>query len=203
MRASASSASRSTSSPIHSVSSGVAFVLGICDGFDQFCITKGTAAVFRRTAAAHLDQARIQHAGFRIGEAFDLDGVLPSVAEVVEIEQFLGADVFEEVVEASFSCIKEITNPIRIGIGRTEADITGADFIEVAVGPAHGGLDSQMQAVKPDVERHLDSAQNCRADAVEGDRKPGDSGGTHAAILQCSPVMAQFQDKSSSSLWMA
>ena len=96
---------------------GEAFVLGICDGVEQFGITKGTAAVLRRTAAAHLDEARIEHAGFGIDEAFDRDRVLPSVAEIVEIDEFLPADVFEDVVEASFACIKEVAGPIRIGSG--------------------------------------------------------------------------------------
>ncbi len=63
-------------------------------------------------------------------------------------------------VEPRFARINEVTCPIQIGIGRAEADITGADFIEVAVGPAHGSLDGQLQPVKPDVERYLDATQD-------------------------------------------
>ena len=93
-------------------------------------MANGTAEV-AETAAAHLGSARIEHTRIRIERMqFDRDRVLPAVAEVVEIDEFLRADVFEDVVEASFACIKEVAGPVRIGIGRAEADVAGADFIE-------------------------------------------------------------------------
>jgi hypothetical protein len=39
----------------------------------------------------------------------------------------------------------------------------------MAVGPAHGGLNGQMQPVEPDVEWHINAAQDCGLDVVEGD----------------------------------
>ena len=60
----------------------------------------------------------------------------------------------------------------------------------MAVGPAHGGLDGQVQPVEPDVERHLDPAQDRGGDIVEGDLEPGDRGGAHAATLRRS-IMTQ------------
>ena len=41
---------------------GVAFVLGILDGLEEFGIAPGAAAIFWRAATADLDQARIEHA---------------------------------------------------------------------------------------------------------------------------------------------
>jgi hypothetical protein len=93
---------------------GVAFVLWICDGVEQFGITKATAAVLGRTAAAHFDQARIEHAGFRIDDAFDLDRVLPAATEVAEIDEFLRVDVFKAVVEPRLARIKEV--PLGSGV---------------------------------------------------------------------------------------
>ena len=45
------------------------------------------------------EEARIKHTRFGIGETLDLDRVLPSVAEVIEIDELPGADIFENVVE--------------------------------------------------------------------------------------------------------
>src|SRR4249920_164102 len=134
---------------------GVAFVLGILDGLEEFGIAPGAASIFWRAATADLDQARVEHAWLGIGEMLDLDRVLPTVAEVIEVRQRLCADVFENVAEPSLAGVDEVAGPIGVGIGRAPADVAGADLIEMAVGPAHGRLDSQMQPVEPDVERHL------------------------------------------------
>ena len=65
----------------------------------------------------------------------------------------------------------------------------------MAVGPAHGRLDGQVQPIEPDVERHLDAAQYRGLDAVEGDLQSGDGGGTHAGYFTTlrlgSPVPGQ------------
>ena len=45
------------------------------------------AAVFERAADADLDQARIEQSELGVGEALDLDRVIPAVAEVVEVGQ--------------------------------------------------------------------------------------------------------------------
>ena len=73
----------------------------------------------------------------------------------------------------------------------------------MAIGPAHGGLDGQVQPIEPDVERHLDAAQDRGLDAIEGDLEAGDGVGAHAATLRRSSAVAQFHGKSSSSLWIA
>ena len=98
----------------------MAFVFRIFDSVKQLGVTPRPSAILRRTAAANLDEARIEHTGFGIGETLDLDRVLPSVAEVVEIDELPGADIFENVVELSLARIKEVANPIRIGIGRAK-----------------------------------------------------------------------------------
>ena len=68
-----------------------------------------------------------------------------------------------------------------VGIGHAPSDVAGADLVEMAVGPAHGRLDGQMQPVEPDFERHLDAAQDRGLDVVEGDLEAGDGVGAHAA----------------------
>jgi hypothetical protein len=83
----------------------VTLVLGVSDGLDQFDIAPGSAAVFGRTAADDFDQAPIEHTRCGIGEALDLDRVLPAIAEVLEIHEGLCADVLEDVAEPSLARI--------------------------------------------------------------------------------------------------
>jgi hypothetical protein len=49
-----------------------------------------------------------------------------------------------------------------------------------------------MQAVEPDVERHLDAAHDRGLDAVEGYLETGNGAGVHAATLQHSLSAAQW-----------
>jgi hypothetical protein len=72
----------------------------------------------------------------------------------------------------------------------------------MAVGPAHGRLDGQVQTIEPNVEWHRKAAQNRRLDVIESDLELGDGGGTHAATLRRSVSAAQFHGKRSSSLWI-
>src|SRR5207245_11242581 len=108
-----------------------------------------------------------------------------------------------DVAKPRLTGIDEVAGPVRLWIGRTPADAARADLVEMAVGPAHGCLDGQVQPIESDVERHLDAAQDHRLDVVEGDLGVGAGGGTHAAILRRSISVAQFHGRSSSSLWMA
>src|SRR5262245_16234269 len=73
----------------------------------------------------------------------------------------------------------------------------------MAVGPAHGGLDGQVQPIEPDIEGNLDAAQNRGFDVIERDLEASDGVGCHAASLRRSISAAQFHGKSSSSLWIA
>jgi hypothetical protein len=56
--------------------------------------------------------------------------------------------------------------------------------------------DRQVQLVEPDVERHLDAAQDRGTNVVEGDLEPGDGVSAHAATLRRSIAAAQFQGSS-------
>jgi ribose 5-phosphate isomerase A len=77
----------------------------------------------------------------------------------------------DHLVETRLARIEKVLGPIGFGIERAPADIAGTNLIEMTVGPAHGRLDGQVQAVEADVERHLDAAQNRRP--REPSRKSG------------------------------
>jgi len=154
------------------------------DGFEEFGVPPWTADILGRAASLGFDQARIERAWLGIDQPFDLDGVLPAVPEVVEIAQCFDADVFEHVSKPGFARVKEIAAPVGAGIGYASSDIAGADPVEMTVGPAHRGLDRQMQAIEPDGIRYLDTAQNHGRDVIEGDLEASDGVGNHAATLR-------------------
>src|SRR5215469_16856912 len=116
----------------------VALVAGVVEGLQELTIAPRTTDVLGWTVALGLDQAGIKHARFRIDQAFDLDRVLPAIAEVVEILQGLCADVFEDVVEPRFASIHEVA----AGIGDTPADAAqdhGLDVVESDLEAGNGG----------------------------------------------------------------
>ena len=163
---------------------GVAFVCGIVDRFQQFDVAPRTAHIFGRAMSAGLDQARIKLTGLWIDETLDLDRVLPPVAEVVEIFKSLCADILENFVEPGLAGVEEVTCPTSIGVRCAPADVAGPDLVEMAVGPAHGGLDRQVQPVEPDIERNFDAAQNNRFDIVECDLEASDCVPRNSSLVQ-------------------
>jgi hypothetical protein len=52
-----------------------------------------------------------------------------------------------------------------------------------------------MQTIEPNVEWHLEAAQNRGLDVIEGDLEAGDGMGAHAATLRRSLSLAQFRGK--------
>jgi hypothetical protein len=57
-----------------------------------------------------------------------------------------------------------------------------------------------MQAIEAYIERHLDAAQDCRLDIVEGYLETGDGFGIHAATLRRSISAAQCHGNSAAKL---
>jgi len=66
----------------------------------------------------------------------------------------------------------------------------------MTVRPAHRRLDREVQTVEPDVERHLDTAEDRGFYIIERDLEAGDGVGTHAASLRRSRSAAQCHGNS-------
>ena len=122
--------------------------------------------------------------------------MLPTIAEVVEIVHRLDVEILEHVDEARLARIERPIAEVRIG--NAPADVLGAQFIEVTVGPAEGSLQNLVQAVEADRQWYFDPAQDLWLDVVERDLETCDAIGGHAASLRRAASDAQFQGKSSS-----
>src|SRR5271166_1244679 len=116
----------------------MALMAGILESFDEVTVAPGAADVLRGAAPGSFDQSRIGDVRFRVRQTFDLDRMLPAVAEVVEIAQRLDSGVFEDIDEPRFAGVERSVGPF--GIGEAKADVFGADFVKVAVRPAQRGL---------------------------------------------------------------
>ena len=127
---------------------GMVFVLQIGDGLEELGIAPRTADVLGRAAPHGVDQERVCQAGDGIRDALDLDRVLPAVSEVLEVAQGLRAGVLDDVQETRLAGIEGAFAPVRVG--NAPAHIAGTDLVEMAVGPAHGGLEHKVQAIEPD-----------------------------------------------------
>ena len=173
---------------------GMALVLRVGDRREELGIAPRSADVLGRAAPCGVDQERVDEAGHGIRDALDLDRVFPAVAEVVEVFQRLRAGILEDVEETRLAGIERAFSPVRVG--HAPAHVAGPDLLEMAVGPAHGGLEHQVQVIKPDGQRHLNAAQHCGLDVIEGDLEPDDAVAGHAAAFP-SLAWAQFQGSSS------
>src|SRR5215471_5528319 len=126
-------------------------VVRISDCVEEVVVSPGAADILRRATSGCGDQARIGHAWDGISDALDADRMLPAVAEVVEVFERSGADVFQRVDEAGLAGIERSVAEVRIG--PAPAYITCMDLVEMAVRPAHGCLQHKVQAIQADCER--------------------------------------------------
>ena len=103
--------------------------------------------------------------------------MLPAIAEVVEVFERPGADIFQHVGEAGLAGIERPVAEVRIG--PAPADVTCTDLAEMAVHPAHSCLQHKVQTIQADRERYLDPAHDSRFDIIKLD--PHLIGGAKAA----------------------
>jgi hypothetical protein len=87
---------------------GMSLMSRILDGGEEFSVTPGATAVFGRATAGDFDEARIELSRRGIGEVLDLDCVLPTVTEVINVHQLLRADIFKDVAEPRLAGVADI-----------------------------------------------------------------------------------------------
>jgi len=69
----------------------MALVSGVSVGLDEIGVAERPAAVFRRTLSLGVGQERRVEAGWKGLEPIELDRVAPTISEVVEVGEPLGA----------------------------------------------------------------------------------------------------------------
>ena len=121
-------------------------VFRIGNGFEEFLVTGGTADVLGWTCSAGFQKPRIVFARGGLADSLNPDAVVPVIAEVVDILDRLGAGILDDLLQR---CLLRghaaVVEAVRVG--HTPPCATGAELIEMGVGPAHCGLDHLVQPV--------------------------------------------------------
>src|SRR5262245_37048898 len=125
---------------------GVALVLRVGEGLQKLGITRWPTDIFRRTAAGGVNETRIELARSSGVDALDLDRVLPAVAKVVDVSKPFDARFFDHREQRCLAGIERPVVPVRIG--NAPADIAGAQFPQMAIGPTDRRLQHEMEAVE-------------------------------------------------------
>src|ERR1700733_7914635 len=71
----------------------------VSDRLPEFEVAPGPADIFGRAAPYSFDKTRVIGAGYRINDPFDRYGVVPTVAEIIEVSKFIG--IAEELAEGT------------------------------------------------------------------------------------------------------
>lgn len=123
----------------------------------------------------------------------DLDGVRPSVAEVVEVLERECLAVLDRAPEARVADIDAMMLPVRIG--DAVLDPAEAELVEMAVGLAQDDLEHDMQAAEPHGDRNLEPTRDLGLNLIERDLEARDGG--HAATGKSARSAFQCQGSSS------
>lgn len=91
--------------------------------------------------------------------------MLPTVAEIVFVGQ--GITGVDNVIQPHMGFISGIVRKFRIRNAVT--DITGDELMQMAIFPAHGGLQDVVQFAEFNVSRNLNAPPDLRADVFQSD----------------------------------
>src|SRR5262245_48308625 len=139
---------------------GVALVLRVGGGFQEFSIARWPTDIFRPTAAGGVKQTRIELTGQSSADALDLDRVLPAVAKIVDVSKPFGAGILDSGEQRRLVGIERPVAPA--GIANAPADIAGAQLPQVAVGPTNCHLQHDMEPVETNSKRDLNAPHDGR-----------------------------------------
>lgn len=127
---------------------------------------------------------------------FDLDGMRPAIAEVIEILEGSRADIFDG---GKKGCFASVDGLIKTAVRNAKADVTDAELVEMAVGPTEGRLKNLMKSIKPNAERHYDAPHHQGFNAIERDFQADERRNHYAAHNRgAATIFAQCQGSSSS-----
>jgi hypothetical protein len=144
---------------------GMSLVRRIGKRLAELPIPPWAADVLGRAVSCGFKEHRALRADCREG-ALDLDAVRPAVAKVVKVFERFGAGILDCGQQRDFACIDETIPPFLVR--QTKTNVTDAEFVKVAVGPAHRRLQHLVQPIELDAERHDNTPHHRRFDVVEG-----------------------------------
>lgn len=122
----------------------VVWMLLVSDRLQDGGVAVDTATFLRRAGAFAINAAGSVSTG-----AEPLDVVLPSVAEVIQIDERV-----RQIGQRRPGLVPLVW--IRVLVGETVTTITGNELVQVTVRPAQRDLQDLVQSVKPNRGRHIE-----------------------------------------------
>ncbi len=113
--------------------------------FAEFLISPLTANILWRATPDGIEEEWIVEVGDSWKGLFDLDGMRPAIAEVVEVLERPRADIFDRGEKGCFASVDRV---VKAAVWNAEADVTDAKLVEMAVAPAVGRLKNLMKPIK-------------------------------------------------------
>ena len=148
------------------------FMVGVVDRFEEEFVAGRPTDVFRRGPPLGQDQLGIQRAGLGLGDKVDPNGVLPAITEVIEIGDGASICFLKDFKQSLLGGVAKIS--AKVMIGNAPPDILIAEVVKVAVGPAEGNLQDNVEPIHTQVERYDQFAPDLRLDILEDDSDGGD-----------------------------
>ncbi len=139
----------------------------VSDGFKVFGITRRTADVFRRTTTGGFEQEGKSLRRGVLEPFFELDHMVPAVAEVIEIMDRLGASLANDIARPRFAGIHGLVGVIVVRIWNPPTDLTSEELEEVAVRPAKCRLKRQMQPIQAQGDGYDEATHHLRFHVLE------------------------------------
>ena len=145
-------------------------VLGIVD-FEEAGIAVDAANILGWSGTRTMDASGSARRRVEGREPFELDDVFPVVAEVIDVKE---AEPFAavEVAQPYLALVETAGVVLILGLakfGIAVGQATDAEFVEVAVPPAEGGLNDTMQLAEMEAARHDQAPPDRRLDFGELD----------------------------------
>src|SRR5271154_7285194 len=106
---------------------------GVADGIEVFGIAGRTSNILWRAAAGSIEQEGKPLSRRVVEPFFELDHMIPAVAEVIEIMDRLGAGLANDIAKPRFAGIQGLVAVIIAGVGSPPTDLTNEELEEVAI----------------------------------------------------------------------
>ncbi len=120
----------------------------VADGIEVVGISVRTSNIIRRTTTGGLEQEWKTIHRRVVEPFFELDHMVPAVAEVIEIMDRLGAGLPDDIAEPRLAGIDGLGTKITIGIRDAPMSFASEELEEMAIRPAKCRLKRQVQPIK-------------------------------------------------------
>ncbi len=125
----------------------------VAENIDQSVVAVNSSTILWWAGTLACRAVWILRVCFAREDLFDRDAVLPTVAEVILIQENITNR--HEAVESCVTLIEVIVHQFKFDIG--VADIVDGELVQMGVSPSHSGLEDSVKLVEHHIAIYLDA----------------------------------------------